>query len=168
MENVRGLLRHDNGRTFNTISKVITEDLGYSLHYKVVRASDFGLPQHRPRLFLVGFKDPSTPFEFPDPIPLVLTMSDVFEGKVDRDIGFTLRVGGRGSPITDRRNWDAYLVDGEVRRLTSVEGLRMQGFPGDFVFPVSEAQAMKQLGNSVAVPAIRAVAGNILTVLRFN
>lgn len=168
LENVRGLLRHDNGRTFNTISKVITEDLGYSLHYKVVRASDFGLPQHRPRLFLVGFKDPSTPFEFPDPIPLVLTMSDVFEGKVDRDIGFTLRVGGRGSPITDRRNWDAYLVDGEVRRLTSVEGLRMQGFPGDFVFPVSEAQAMKQLGNSVAVPAIRAVAGNILTVLRFN
>lgn len=166
LENVRGLLGHDNGRTFNTISKVITEDLGYSLHYKVVRASDFGLPQHRPRLFLVGFKDPSTPFEFPESIPLALTMSDVFEGEVNRDIGFTLRVGGRGSPITDRRNWDSYLVDGEVRRLTSKEGLRMQGFPDDFTFPVSETQAMKQLGNSVAVPAIRAVARNILMALQ--
>ena len=43
-----------------------------------------------------------------------MTMSDVWEGKCERDIGFTLRVGGRGSSIDDRRNWDSYRVDGEV------------------------------------------------------
>ncbi len=166
IENVRGLLNHNHGETFATIKRIITEDLGYSFFYKVVRASDFGVPQHRPRLYMVGFRDKSIDFHFPEPTGLKMTMSDVFEGKAEREIGFTLRVGGRGSDITDRRNWDAYMVDGKVRRLTPKEGLRMQGFPNDFVFPVSSVQAMKQLGNSVAVPAIQAVAKEIIKELR--
>lgn len=166
IENVRGLLNHDNGKTFATIKKVITEDLGYSFFYKVVKASDFGVPQHRPRLYMVGFRNKDIDFHFPEPTGLKTTMSDVFEGKVDREIGYTLRVGGRGSGINDRRNWDSYIVDGKVRRLTPKEGLRMQGFPDDFVFPVSEVQAMKQLGNSVAVPAIQAVAREMLKELK--
>jgi DNA (cytosine-5)-methyltransferase 1 len=115
---------------------------------------------------MVGFRDKTIDFEFPEPVNLKLTMSDVFGGKVNRDVGYTLRVGGRGSGIADRRNWDSYLVDGEVRRLTPKEGLRMQGFPDDFVFPVSEAQAMKQLGNSVAIPAIQATANEIIKRLK--
>lgn len=166
IENVRGLLNHNHGETFATIKRVITEDLGYSFFYKVVRASDFGVPQHRPRLYMVGFRNKNINFHFPEPTGLKMTMSDVFEGKAEREIGFTLRVGGRGSDITDRRNWDAYMVDGKVRRLTPKEGLRMQGFPDDFVFPVSSVQAMKQLGNSVAVPAIQAVAKEIIKELR--
>ena len=82
-------------------------------------------------------------------------MSDVMKGKVDREIGFTLRVGGGRSPIDDRRNWDGYIVDGEVRRITPSEGKMMQGFPASFEFPVSNAEALKQLGNSVAINAIR-------------
>jgi DNA (cytosine-5)-methyltransferase 1 len=68
-----------------------------------------------------------------------------------------LRVGGKSSPIDDRRNWDGYLVDGEVRRLEPSQGLLMQGFPHKFRFPkeVSKSQQMKQLGNSVAVWAVR-------------
>lgn len=166
IENVRGLLQHDNGKTFATIKRVIEEELGYSFFYKIVRASDFGVPQHRPRLFMVGFKDKNIDFEFPKKQKLKLTMSDVFGGRVDRDIGFTLRVGGRHSNISDRRNWDTYLVDGAIRRLTPKEGLLMQGFPSDFEFPVSEVQAMKQLGNSVAVPAIEAVAKEIIKILK--
>ena len=166
IENVRGLLQHDNGKTFATIKRVIEEELGYSFFYKIVRASDFGVPQHRPRLFMVGFKDKNIDFEFPKKQKLKLTMSDVFGGRVDRDIGFTLRVGGRHSNISDRRNWDTYLVDGVIRRLTPKEGLLMQGFPSDFEFPVSEVQAMKQLGNSVAVPAIEAVAKEIVKILK--
>lgn len=166
IENVRGLLNHDNGKTFATIKKVITEDLRYSFFYKVVKASDFGVPQHRPRLYMVGFKNKNIKFNFPEPTGLKMTMSDVFEGKVDKEIGYTLRVGGRGSGINDRRNWDSYVVDGKVRRLTPKEGLRMQGFPDSFVFPVSEVQAMKQLGNSVAVPAIQAVAKEIIKELK--
>jgi DNA (cytosine-5)-methyltransferase 1 len=165
LENVRGLLTHDGGQTFETIKRVLTEELGYSFYYKVVKASDYGVPQHRPRLFMVGFKDKSIKFEFPEPRELQMTMDDVFNGKVSRKMGFTLRVGGRGSGLNDRRNWDTYLVDGEVRRLSPKEGLRLQGFPDSFVFPVSETQAMKQLGNSVAVPAIQATAEQIMKAL---
>lgn len=166
LENVRGLLTHDGGRTFATIQQVLTEELGYSFFYKVVKASDYGVPQHRPRLFMVGFKDKSIDFEFPEPVKLTMTMDDVFDGKVNKTVGYTLRVGGRGSGLADRRNWDTYLVDGEVRRLSSKEGLRMQGFPDTFEFPVSETQAMKQLGNSVAVPAIQATANEIIKRLK--
>lgn len=165
IENVRGLLKHDDGKTFSTIKRIIEEDLGYSFFYKIIYASDFGVPQHRPRLFMVGFKNKNIKFNFPEPQELKLTMSDIFGGNVDRKIGFTLRVGGRHSAITDRRNWDTYLVDGKIRRLSPKEGLMMQGFPSDFEFPVSEVQAMKQLGNSVAVPAIEAVAREIIRLL---
>lgn len=113
---------------------------------------------------MVGFKDKIIDFEFPEPVELNMMMDDVFEGKVNKTIGYTLRVGGRDSGIGDRHNWDTYIVDGGVRQLSSKEGLRMQGFPDDFEFPVSEAQAMKQLGNSVAVPAIQATADEIIKV----
>ncbi len=162
LENVRHLLKHDDWKTFATIQRIIREELGYSFFYKIVKASDFGLPQHRPRLFMVWFRDKDINFEFPDPIKLETSMSDIWGWVCSRDVGFTLRVGWKWSHITDRRNWDSYLVDGNVRRLTSKEGMKMQWFPKDFTFPVSESQAMKQLWNSVAIPAIQAVALEIL------
>ena len=166
LENVRGLLKHNSGETFATIERIITQDLGYSFYYKIIKASDYGVPQYRPRLFMVGFKKKEIDFNFPKPIKLKMTMSDIFGGHVEKEIGFTLRVGGRGSNISDRRNWDAYVVDGKIKRLSPREGLKMQGFPSDFIFPVSEAQAMKQLGNSVAIPAIQATAKKIIEVLK--
>lgn len=167
LENVRGLYAHDGGKTFETIKRIIEEDLGYSFHAKIVKASDFGMPQHRPRLFMVGFRD-GHDFEWPEPVKeLKYTMSDIFGGKCNKDVGFTLRVGGRGSQITDRRNWDAYRVDGKIVQLGPKEGLKMQGFPEWFDFPedVSSVQSMKQLGNSVAIPAIQAVAERIIETL---
>ena len=111
---------------------------------------------------MVGFKDDSrNAFKFPDPRPLKKTMSDILNGNCAKKIGYTLRVGGRGSKINDRRNWDSYLVDNKIRRITPKEGLLMQGFPKNFIFPVSETQAMKQLGNSVAIPVVEAVANQI-------
>ena len=92
-------------------------------------------------------------------------MSDVWGGECSREIGFTLRVGGKGSGIDDRRNWDAYLVDGEVKRLGVEEGKRMMGYPSDFKFPVAKGQAMKQLGNSVAVDAVQEVAKSIISYI---
>lgn len=166
LENVRHLLKHDDSKTFATIKRIIEDELGYSFHYRIVKASDFGLPQHRARLFMVGFKDKTIDFKFPDPIPLEKTMSDIWGGDCPRKIGFTLRVGGKGSDINDRRNWDSYLVNGEVKRLGLEQGKAMQGFPTDFHFPVSTSQAMKQLGNSVAIPAIQAVATNIKNALQ--
>jgi len=166
LENVRGLYAHDNGKTFETIKKVLTEDLGYSLFHNIVKASDHGLPQNRPRLFMIGFKNKKIKFDFPEKRPLAFTMSDVFDGaKMNRDVGFTLRVGGKGSSITDRRNWDSYMVNGKVKRIGPKEGKRMQGFPDDFVFPVTDNQAMKQLGNSVAIYAIQDYAKKIVEAL---
>ena len=165
LENVRGLYSHDEGRTFETIKKTLTKELGYSFHHAIVKASDHGLPQHRPRLFMVGFKDNDAEFEFPKTRKLKFTMSDVMKGEVDREIGYTLRVGGKRSPIDDRRNWDGYIVDGEIRRLTPNEGKRMQGFPASFKFPVSDSEALKQLGNSVAVTAIQDYATAIVETL---
>ena len=165
LENVRGLLKHDNGKTFEVIRKTLTEELGYSLHFSIVKASEHGLPQLRPRLYMGGFKDPSTNFSFPEKRELAYTMSDVMKGQVNREIGFTLRVGGGRSPIEDRRNWDGYMVNGEVRRLTPEEGKKMQGFPENFVFPVSNNEAMKQLGNSVAINAIQDWADQVIEAL---
>ena len=155
LENVRGLLKHDGGRTFAVIKEKL-ESLGYSFQYFIVKSSDYGLPQHRPRLFMIGFRDGKTLIEVPEKIPLKYTMSDILGGDCEKDIGFTLRVGGRGSTYGDRRNWEFYKVDGEIKRITSVEGRLMQGFPENFNFPVSEIEAMKQLGNSVSVDAIGA------------
>jgi DNA (cytosine-5)-methyltransferase 1 len=168
LENVRGLYSHDEGRTFETIKRTLTEDLGYSFHHAIVKASEHGLPQHRPRLFMVGFKDPQTEFVFPEKRKLKFTMSDVMKGQVDREIGYTLRVGGKRSPIDDRRNWDGYIVDGEIRRLSPSEGKKMQGFPASFKFPVSDSEALKQLGNSVAVTAIQDYAAAIIQSLGKN
>ena len=168
LENVRGLVTHDNGNTFKIIRDILENELGYSFYFQIVHASDYGLPQLRPRAFMVGFRDEGfmKGFTFPPPIPLKFNMSCIWGGKCTREIGFTIRVGGRGSDITDRRNWDNYNVDGKLRRLSYIEAKKMQGFPDDFEFPVSSTQAIKQLGNSVAVDAVQAVAKNILEHLK--
>ena len=82
-------------------------------------------------------------------------------GKKERKIGFTLRVGGGKSPINDRRNWDGYIVNKKMVRINSRQGLEMMGFPKSFKMPVSENQAMKQLGNSVAVNVVKAIGKEI-------
>jgi len=168
LENVRGLVTHDEGKTFKIIRNILEDELGYSFYFKIIHASDYGLPQLRPRAFMVGFRDEGfmKSFSFPTPIPLKFNMSDVWGGKCTREVGFTIRIGGRGSNIDDRRNWDNYKVDGELRRLSYIEARKMQGFPDDFIFPVSPAQAIKQLGNSVAVDAVETVAKNILEHLK--
>ena len=169
LENVRGLVNHDEGRTFQIIRHEL-ESLNYSVHYKILKASEYGRPQHRPRIFIVGFNkdlvETQQAFQFPAPVPLKLNMSDVWEAECSREIGFTLRVGGKSSPIDDRRNWDGYLVNHEVRRLTPKQGKRMMGFPDDFEFPVNQTQAMKQLGNSVCVDVVYHVAKAVQNYLQ--
>ena len=175
LENVRHLKNHDGGKTFKVIYKSL-QNLNYTFDYKIIKASDFGLPQHRPRIYMVGFYKPllkdmykELAFTFPREIPLKKTMSDIFNGKVfkkinskeERKIGFTLRVGGGRSPIDDRRNWDGYIVNNKIVRIKPSQGLQMMGFPKNFKMPVSDNQAMKQLGNSVAVSVVRAVASEI-------
>lgn len=165
LENVNFIKNHNKKQTFTTIKSVLEDELQYHMYYFDVRASDYGLPQHRPRVFMIGFRDADVVFTPPEKKKLKLTMSDVLGGEVDRKIGFTLRVGGKNSPISDRRNWDGYVVNGVERRLNLEEAKRMQGFPRSFKFPVSNAEAMRQLGNSVAINAVRDYAKQIFKAL---
>ena len=168
LENVRHLVAHDEGNTFATILKHLHE-ANYEVSYKVIKASDFNVPQHRARVFIVGFDrcqvDTSSKFHFPIPIPLTKTMANIFNAPCEKKIGFTLRVGGKGSHIDDRRNWEFYRVNGEVRRIGLDEAREMMTFPKSFKFPVSKTQAMKQLGNSVCVEVVRAVGGSVTQYL---
>ncbi len=172
LENVLGILNHksQDKLTLKVIESNL-RNLGYSFKTYVVKASDFGLPQHRPRVFMIGFLDPEHADRFAPPEKQKLkpgALEKILGGSTDREIGYTLRVGGRGSGIGDRRNWDTYMVNGKPFRIGPEEGLKLQGFPAAFRFPdgLSEAQKMKQLGNSVAIPAVKAYAEEMMRVLK--
>ncbi len=77
-ENVKGLVNHDKGKTFEVV-KATFDELGYHYFYKILNAKDYGIPQHRERIFIVGFKDHSVDFTFPEPIELEHTMQDFLE-----------------------------------------------------------------------------------------
>ncbi len=178
LENVRGLQSHLSGtrRTLDIIEERVNA-AGYEMAVIPVRASDFGVPQHRPRVFLIGFqKDTGDLAYFLSNLPekeaaFVESLASILGAKVSvdngREIAYTLRVGGKGSGLGNRYNWDSYLVDGTPMRLTPEHGIRLMGFPNYFSFPdeVSVSARMKQLGNSVAVPAIRAYASAIAKTL---
>ncbi|MDR1025770.1 MAG: DNA cytosine methyltransferase [Lactobacillus sp.] len=170
LENVKGLLSNEGGRSFRII-KGLLENEGYSFNYKVIKASDFGLPQLRPRVYMVGFQDETTDestFCFPKPINLEFTMKDVLGGECGREVGLTILASGRGKPLCSRFNWDGYVVNGKEVRLNVAQAKKMMGFPQDFSFPVSEAQAMKQLGNAVAINPVYHIAQSILIYLEMR
>lgn len=80
-ENVKGLLSHNSGRTWEILSESF-KNLGYKIHKDVLNAKDYGIPQNRERLFVIGFKR-NRSFSFPDPIPLKTTMHDFLEDNID-------------------------------------------------------------------------------------
>lgn len=82
LENVKNLKNHNKGETFKTILYFLKNELGYDVHYKILNSKDFGLPQNRERIYIVGFKK-ETDFEFPEPIKLQLKIADILENNVD-------------------------------------------------------------------------------------
>lgn len=81
-ENVKGLVNHDEGNTFEII-KATFDEIGYKYFYKLLNAKDYGIAQHRERIFVVGFRDNSYNFKFPDSIPLKCKMQDFLEDYID-------------------------------------------------------------------------------------
>jgi DNA (cytosine-5)-methyltransferase 1 len=81
-ENVKNLVHHDKGKTFSTVLNTFNE-LGYKYFYKVLNARDYGIPQNRQRIFIIGFLDSNIDFQFPKPIELTTTMSHYLQGNVD-------------------------------------------------------------------------------------
>jgi len=98
LENVKGLLSHDSGRTYQTITDVLTNGggtlngqigldsidngLGYHVYAKVLNSKDYGIPQNRERIFLVGFKE-FREFRFPKKMKLKLMLKDLLQDNAE-------------------------------------------------------------------------------------
>ena len=81
-ENVRGMLYHDKGITWNVIKNTFEEDCGYQVYYQVLNSKDYGIPQSRERIYCIGFKKETT-FKYPSPIKLTKTKYDMLDNVID-------------------------------------------------------------------------------------
>ncbi|WP_164214794.1 DNA (cytosine-5-)-methyltransferase [Virgibacillus sp. YIM 98842] len=201
LENVKQLRGHDKGNTLKTILKVLENDLDYTVHVKVLRAADFGLPQNRERIYIAGFYNPlggqDVPFNFPLPTFKPTRVGNILEEKVDpkytisdrlyhghlrrkkehmkKGNGFGFSLFNKNSPYTNTLSARYYKDGSEIlidqglnknpRKLTPRECARLQGFPENFIIPVSDTQAYRQFGNSVAVPVVEAIARNMVEAI---
>lgn len=217
LENVKGLVIHDKGKTLDTILNVLRNDLDYYVpDPEIVNAMNFGVPQHRERIYIVGFrKDMNVKgFKYPEPTDKTKRFIDIREEKEvspkyylstqyqqtliehkkrheskgngfgyeiipDDGIANAIVVGGMGRErniVIDKRltNFTPVTnIKGKInhdgwRRMTPREWARLQGFPDSFIIAVADASAYKQLGNSVAVPAIQATAEQIIKRIKLD
>ena len=194
LENVKNLRGHDKGRTFEIIHDTLTRALGYSVSYRIIDARSV-VPQHRERIFIVGFKSP-VEFEFPEFPAEGPKLDAILDSRVDdkytltdhlwkylqnyaekhkaagNGFGFGLVTGRDVSRTLSAR----YYKDGSEilvsqgraknpRRLTPRECARLMGYPEDFQIPVSDTQAYRQFGNSVVVPVVERVAKSVVACL---
>lgn len=193
LENVRNLTAHDGGNTFRIIKEHL-ENLGYHVHAKVLNALDFGVPQKRERIIIVGFLD-DVDFSFPEPVPKEerKTLSAILEADVDKKYYVReviresrierLKDKNYPKPYISHENMAGsitphpyssalragasanYILINDERRPTERELLRIQGFPEDYKIVVPYGKIKKQTGNSVAVPMIKAVAKEMVAAL---
>ncbi len=195
LENVKNLRSHDKGNTFRIIWETLTHHLRYTVYHKVIDARGV-VPQHRERIFLVGFREPRF-FEFPgfpnegpklasilEPeVPDKYTLTDHL-WRYLQDYAEKHRAAGNGfgfglfSGKDVARTLSArYYKDGSEilisqgpgknpRRLTPRECARLMGYPNTFKITVSDTQAYKQFGNSVVVPVVERIANRVVEALQ--
>jgi DNA (cytosine-5)-methyltransferase 1 len=195
LENVKGFKGHNKGHTFRIVKETLTE-LGYHVYAEVLNAKHFGVPQNRERIYIIAFRSKlHFSFPSPSPrlarlgtilepkVAEKYTLSDRLWGghqrrkqqHLQKGNGFGYSLFDENSPYTSTISARYYKDGSEIliaqegknpRKLTPREAARLQGFPEHFVIPVSDAQAYKQFGNSVAVPVIRAIATEICYALQ--
>ena len=215
LENVKGLLHHDQNRTLKTICSVL-DDLGYYVSYRVLNARNFGVPQNRERIFIIAWLKSSDIHAFKFPLGLSSTNEHIFSDvNLHRDVkdtkvgdilmnqvdakytlserlyaghlrrkemhkqkgnGFGFSLFDANSKYTNTISARYYKDGSEIliaqdnnrpRKLHPKEAGRLQGFPIDngFNIVVSDTQAYKQFGNSVAVPMVKSIAQEIVNQL---
>lgn len=151
LENVQALLNHDDGKSFAKIKHDLEVE-GYAVIYKVLKCSDYGIPQMRKRLFIVAFKNIKVnnidEFFNLGEYEKKTTMAEYLGRNFEKEIAYTLRCGGKHSPIKDRHNWDGYFVDGKEYRLTIDDALKLQGFL-NYDLIGKDVDRWKLLGNTI-------------------
>lgn len=177
-ENVKGLVNIQKGKVFDVILREF-DDAGYDVRFKILNASNYGVPQKRERVFIIGFRKGVTiNFKFPTPqndlVPLKSVLIDDYlpkfvfsrravEGMKRSNKAFNKgRVQNIDEPCNtvnshlakvSLNGTDPVLLLDEAkeiyRRFTPLEAARIQSFPDNFIFPVSEFQAYKQIGNAI-------------------
>ncbi len=190
LENVKRLKSHQDGYTFKKICGALRK-LGYWIDYKVLNALDYGLPQKRERIFIIGYFKPFN-FTWPPKKPKMKPLDKILEKNVDKKYFASSRIiNKRKSQHKSQHNpsiWhenkagnicsypyscalragashNYLLVNGE-RRLTPREMLRLQGFPNKFKIVVPDSQARKQAGNAVPVNVVQAVLESFAPILK--
>ena len=148
-ENVKGLLSHDGGRTFDTIIATL-DDLGYDLQWQVLNSKNYGVPQNRERVFIVGhLRGEPRPQVFPIfQVGRVLDEEPEWQTQATHPIRAGYKAGQGGNDFIRE-------VSG-IRRLTPLECERLQGFPDSWTLG-SDTQRYKQCGNAVSVPVVQKV-----------
>ncbi len=164
------------------------ESLGYKVVYRVLNALNYGLPQKRERVVIVGFIDKSAEFKWPPPPPKYIPLSEIIENKADKkhyasdkicekrlskhksEYKLAIWHENKGGNVTSYpyscalragASYNYLLVNGE-RRLSPREMLRLQGFPETFKIVCSDSQTRKQVGNAVPVTMIKAVIKEVI------
>lgn len=195
LENVKRLVTHDNGHTFGVIYERLKR-LGYTIYYKVLNSLEFGLPQKRERIYIVGFRE-SISFKFPKPLGYYRPLSEFLDKDEDipndffasekiksnrmqmvkgnppypsvwhQNIGGNISALPYSCALRAGGSYNYLLVNG-IRRLTGREMLRLQGFPEDFIINIPYSQVRKVAGNSVSVPVIKAIANEMIKAMEQN
>lgn len=188
LENVKQLIGHNKGETLKTIVSIL-KDMGYAVEYLLLNALDFGLPQKRERIWIVGSLHGLENFSLPTKKMIQKSLDDILEKEVPKSLYASSRIrANRQEKIktipTETTIWhenksgsvsahpyscalragasyNYLLVNGE-RRLSSREMLRLQGFPESFKIAVSESQLRKQAGNSLPVNVAEVVIKSLL------
>jgi len=188
LENVKQLKTHDKGRTFSVIIQSL-KDLGYDVYPTVLNALDYGLPQKRERTIIVGFREKTPNFQFPQPLKRgslidileedslvdpkhfvsedilnkrkAAHTSEIFPSIWHENVGGNVASHPFSCALRAGASYNYLLVNGK-RRLTPREMLRLQGFPDTFEIICSDSQTRKQAGNAVPVNMIREVLREVL------
>ena len=178
LENVKGLLNHNKGETFSIIIQTLSE-LGYDVQWMVLNSKNFGVPQNRERVFIIGnLRGTSRPEVFPITennsedivLPTVTTRvtadsngTYVCKRPAYQTTESSRQINGQKQVKSDTSNVigrETHTAD--IRRLTPVECERLQGFPDNWTEGFSDTQRYKMMGNAVTVNVIRTIGEKLL------
>lgn len=213
LENVKNLAKHDDGKTFQIILETL-DNLGYNVFSKVLNSSNFGLPQNRERVYIVGFEKSinSDDFKFPENSNIPISLEDILEknpnnakiierddidiykdfspekdifgnkilpnrpiqiGKVNKGgqgeriyhpAGHSITLSAYGGGVGSKTG--LYKINNQIRKLSTRECARVQGFPDSFIINSTQTQAYKQFGNSVSINVLQSIINQISKIIK--